>query len=92
MSVRNPGATTARKRPSTQPRAPRAGAEWLAPAEAAHLLALSVITLARWRCAGFGPVWHRPAARIVRYRLCDIVAFLGAPVRSTTEADHRTAA
>lgn len=91
MPVRNPGATTPRKRPSTQPRAPRAGAEWLCPAEAAHLLALSVITLARWRMAGFGPCWHRPAARIVRYRLADVIAFLGAPVQSTTEADHRAA-
>jgi predicted DNA-binding transcriptional regulator AlpA len=81
-----------RKRPATPPRPPRPGADLLEPSEAAHLLGLSVATLARWRMAGKGPAFVRPAPRLVRYRRADIDAWLGAAVRSTTEADARGAA
>lgn len=89
MSQSSPLSPGARKRRPTAPRAPRTGAELLEPAEAAYLLNLSVPTLARWRMEGKGPAFVRPAARIVRYQRADIEAWLGASVRSTSEADAR---
>lgn len=78
-----------RKRHATPPRPPRTDAALLEPAEAAHVLGLSVGTLARWRMEGKGPAFVRPAARIVRYLRSDIEAWLGQSVRSTSEADAR---
>jgi hypothetical protein len=64
----------------------------LTPEEAAYVLNRTVATLARWRVTGEGPAFVRPKPRLVRYRLVDLEAFLGAPVQSTTEADARDAA
>jgi len=92
VSVISPCEAAGRKRRSQLPRAPQPGASALTPEEAAYLLNRSVATLARWRVTGEGPAFVRPKPRLVRYRLADIEAFLGAPVQSTTEADARDAA
>ena len=93
MSVISPIEAAGRKRRKPQiPRAPKPGTTALTTEEAAYVLGRSVATLARWRIEGEGPVFVRPKPRLVRYRLADIEAFLGAPVRSTTEADARDAA
>jgi hypothetical protein len=92
VSVISPPEAPGRKRRCQLPRAPQPGASALTPAEAAYLLNRSVATLARWRVTGEGPAFVRPKPRLVRYRLADIEAFLGAPVRSTTEADAADAA
>jgi hypothetical protein len=59
----------------------------LTPEEAAFVVGRSVATLARWRLTGDGPRFLRPRARLVRYRLADLHAFMGAAFTSTTEAD-----
>lgn len=93
MSVISPPEGAPRKARKPQlPRAPKLGATTLTPEEAAYVLDRSVATLARWRVTGEGPAFVRPKPRLVRYRLVDLEAFLGAPVRSTTEADARDAA
>lgn len=92
MSERSPLASTPRKRPPQNPRAPKSGVSALTPQEAAFVLGRSVATLARWRVTGEGPAFVRPKSRLVRYRLVDLEAFLGTAVRSTTEADSRDAA
>lgn len=79
-----------RKRQPATPRPPREGAEWLAPAEAAHVLGRSTTTLARWRLMGTGPAFHRPRPRMVRYNVEAIRRWMAAPVNSTTEADSRS--
>ena len=89
MPVTSASAHTTRKRPTSKPRAPLPGADVLTPCEAAHVLGLSVITLARYRVLGSGPKFYKPSARVVRYRMSDVVAYLGASVRSTTEAGNR---
>ncbi len=93
MPVISPSEAAGRKRRKPQiPRAPKPGTSALAPEEAAYVLGRSVATLARWRIQGEGPAFVRPKPRLVRYRLEDLEAFLGTPVRSTTEADARDAA
>lgn len=86
------GAALGKKRKPPRPQAPRPNTKIFTPAEVAYVLGCSVPTLAYWRIAGKGPAFVRPKPRLVRYRLEDIEAFLGAPVRSTTEADARDAA
>jgi predicted DNA-binding transcriptional regulator AlpA len=39
----------------------------LTPKEVARELGVTERTLARWRAAGFGPVWCRVGPRLVRY-------------------------
>ena len=78
-----------RKRPIATPRAPSPGADVLSPLEVAHVLGLSLMTLARYRCVGTGPRFYEPSARVIRYRMADVLAYLGASVTSTTEAGHR---
>lgn len=93
MSVNCPDDGGLRKARKPQlPRPPKPNAVTFTPEEVAYLLGRSVATLARWRVTGEGPAFVRPKPRLVRYRLEDIEAFLGAPVRSTTEADARDAA
>ena len=91
QSCKTDGGARKSRKPQT-PRAPHPNAVTLTPEEAAYVLGRSVATLARWRVTGEGPAFVRPKPRLVRYRLADIEAFLGAPVRSTTEADARDAA
>lgn len=81
-----------KRRKARLPRPPHPNATTFTAEEAAYLLGRSVATLARWRVMGEGPAFLRPKPRLVRYRLADLEAFLGAPVRSTTEADARDAA
>ncbi len=79
-----------RKRTVTIPREPRAGGDWLSPAEAAHVLGVAAQTLAVWRHTGRGPAWSRPMPRVVRYRRTAIEQYLAdAEVHSTAEADAR---
>ena len=89
MPVNSATAPATRKRPTSKPRAPLPGADVLTPCEVAHVLGLSIITLARYRVLGTGPTFYKPSARVIRYRMCDVVAYLGASVRSTTEAENR---
>lgn len=81
---------TRKPRKPTLARQPRAGTDWLTPAEAATVIGVSVQTLAVWRHTGKGVAWHRPMPRIVRYARATLEAFLAsAEVRSTAEADAR---
>jgi predicted DNA-binding transcriptional regulator AlpA len=79
--------TTPRTRRPLVARPPRESAETLTSAEAAHLLAVSPTTLQRWRSLGCGPAFHRIGPRCVRYRRDAVLAWLGAPVQSTADAD-----
>ena len=59
----------------------------LTPAKVAELLAVSEVTLARWRRTGKGPAFlklQRGRSGLVRYRLSDVEAFLGACSRAST--------
>ena len=49
---------------------------WLAPAQAAAYLRVSVRTLEVWRAAGNGPEYRR-RGRFIRYHLDALDAFLG---------------
>jgi excisionase family DNA binding protein len=51
------------------------GPELLTEAEAAELLTVSVVTLARWRKEATGPPWFRLGGR-VRYRRDELLAWL----------------
>ena len=53
----------------------------LTPPEAAHLLAVQLGTLTKWRWAGSGPVFHRiggPKRGAIRYSSADLDAFVAA--------------
>lgn len=53
----------------------------LTPLEAAHLLAVRLDTLTKWRWAGIGPIFHRiggPKRGAIRYLLTDLEAFVAA--------------
>lgn len=57
------------------------------PPEAAEILGISVDTLARWRCQGFGPTFHK-MGRAVRYDREAVEAWKASrKVSSTSEAD-----
>jgi excisionase family DNA binding protein len=49
--------------------------ELLTEAEAAKLLTVSTVTLARWRREGTGPPWFRVGGRF-RYRRDELLAWL----------------
>jgi hypothetical protein len=72
---------------------------WASPDESLHteevIAAVLVCSEAklqndRWRGRGL-PFYRMPGGRGIRYRKSDVLAALGEPVRSTTEADARAA-
>ncbi len=56
-------------------------------AEAAELLKVQMNTLAVWRLHGRGPRFYK-LGRSVRYRRSDLAAYLGGPLRSTSDQRH----
>ena len=55
----------------------RAEAErYLSRAETAEMIGLQPQTLAKWAVVGMGPKFLKLNARVVRYRLSDVLAFL----------------
>lgn len=57
---------------------------FLTTPEAAALLRLSPITLARWRIQGYGPRWTKMGPKRVCYALDDLAAFTDAQKRTST--------
>jgi hypothetical protein len=69
-------------------------AKLLKPTEVCEILSISIDTLSRWRSSGIGPVFckfHEGRQAIVRYRECDVEAFIDGSVRRTTEGYGPTA-
>lgn len=56
----------------------------LATLEAATFLGLSEKTLANWRCRGYGPKFIRLGARVIRYHVDELSAWLNTNVRTST--------
>jgi predicted DNA-binding transcriptional regulator AlpA len=55
----------------------------------AGLLGLSPATMRNWRVKGLGPNFQRLSARAIRYRLCDVEAWLSTCARrSTSHTSH----
>lgn len=52
--------------------------------EAAAYLGVGISTLERYRCLGGGPQFMRTGRRLIRYRKCDLDAWLR-PQHSTSE-------
>jgi hypothetical protein len=60
--------------------------------EVAQVLRMSLHTLGAWRRTPGHPLeWFTLAARLVRYRACDVRAFLDASPRRKLKPRHRTA-
>lgn len=58
--------------------------------EAARFLGMSEDRLAQLAASGRGPAYHKvPGGRLCLYAEADLVAWLGAPVKSPTEARAR---
>jgi hypothetical protein len=57
---------------------------FLTTPEAAALLRLSPITLARWRIQGYGPRWTKMGPKRVCYAFDDLAAFTDAQKRTST--------
>lgn len=57
---------------------------YLRPRDVAARTGYAVATLARWRCHGEGPA-YRKVRRAVVYRWGDVLEWLGASRRSTSE-------
>ena len=66
------------------PSAPLSPDIFLRPRDVAARTGYSVATLARWRCHGEGPAF-RKVRRACVYRWGDVLDWLGAPRRSTSE-------
>jgi predicted site-specific integrase-resolvase len=49
---------------------------YIREAEAAVILSVSICTLRNWRHKGQGPKFHKPAAKVVRYRLDELQKFM----------------
>jgi hypothetical protein len=52
-------------------------------AQAAAYLQLSVFTLQGWRSKGIGPMWSDVGG--IRYRKCDLDAYVASRLRATSE-------
>lgn len=50
--------------------------EWMDSKEAGEYLGLHHITLLGYRKAGTGPRWHQAGTKIIRYKKCDLDAWL----------------
>lgn len=59
----------------------------LAEVHAAKLLAVSPRTLRNWRTIGNGPDYIKISGRCVRYRLCDLIAFINKRSRRHSSSD-----
>jgi len=57
---------------------------FLTAPEAAAILRLSPITLARWRVQGYGPQWIKMGPKRVCYAMDDLKAFADAQKRTST--------
>jgi excisionase family DNA binding protein len=58
--------------------------EWLTPGETAAWLGVSPAHLERMRARGRGPAWRKWGARLIRYHVDDLRAFMEAlPGRET---------
>jgi len=62
---------------------------YLRAPQAAAFLGLSKATLAKFRCLGGGPVFHRAGARVILYRTADLIEWAekSGPCRNTAQAD-----
>lgn len=48
---------------------------WLTPVQTGRYLNIAISTLAKWRCQGGGPTFHK-VGRLVRYRISDLDDFV----------------
>lgn len=64
----------------------------LSPKQAAAVLNLSPVTLAKWRCAGGGPRFVRYTSRCIRYQLADLDQWVAARFAAHTSEPGYAAA
>lgn len=57
--------------------------KYLDPRSAARFLGLSPASLAKWRCAGSGPTFHRFGG-VIRYSIADLDAWAEKGARTST--------